>query len=385
MSVTAGTSAECGHVDVAIVDCDVHVVPAGRDELLSRMPEPWRSRMGTRRANAGGRATYHSLESVGKRGDAYPASGAPAGSEPGLVYRQLFGDAGVDIAMLLPEGRLTVDPELNAAWCSAHNTWVADTWLGPWNLDNRFYGAISISIDDPVAAVREIETWAGHPGFKQILIGEVSGRPLGFPQFEPVWAAAARHRLPVAMHFGGNAAQQLGATPVGTFLRHIDFHPLATPLVYSAHLVSWLCSGVFDRHPDLVFVLVEGGFLWHRPVLARIARQWETFRAEVMLSSDDLVGYLHDHVRFTTQPIEEADDPRDVVRLMELADADRLLMLSSDYPHYDFDHPLRALPRGLPADTRRRIMSANARELYDLPATRAASPELDGTRQAVRL
>jgi predicted TIM-barrel fold metal-dependent hydrolase len=59
---------------------------------------------------------------------------------------------------------------------------------------------------------------------------------------------------------------------------------------------------------------------------------------------------------------------------MELAEANRILMFSSDYPHYDFDHPARALPKGLSKETRRRVMCENARELYDLPATRPAAP-----------
>lgn len=383
MTVTAESAvglAEGSHVDVRVVDCDVHLVPASKDEVLSRMPEPWRSKLGMRRASAGGRATYHALEKTGKRGDAYPASGAPPGSEPEMVYQQLFGDAGVDFAMLFPEGRLTVDPEVNAALCRAHNSWVAETWLDKWNLGGRFFGAISVSLDDPATAVREIEEWADHPSFKQVIIGEVSDRPLGFPQYEPIWEAAARRGLPVAMHFGGNTAQQLGSTPVGSFQRHVDFHALATPLAYSAHLISWLCSGIFDRHPGLTFVLVEGGFLWHRPILARLAFHWEEFQGEVPVSGRDPIAYLHDHIRFTTQPIEESDEPRDVTRLMELADADRILMLSSDYPHYDFDHPRRALPRGLSAKARRRIMSENARELYNLPPTRPAAPAYDQAR-----
>jgi predicted TIM-barrel fold metal-dependent hydrolase len=38
-------------------------------------------------------------------------------------------------------------------------------------------------------------------------------------------------------------------------------------------------------------------------------------------------------------------------------------MFSSDYPHWDFDDPVRALA-WLPEDTRRRVRSANAIELY---------------------
>jgi predicted TIM-barrel fold metal-dependent hydrolase len=291
-----------------------------------------------------------------------------------VVYEQLFEDAGVDLALLVPAGRYTVDPQINGAWCRANNQWVADTWLSRWNLGGRFYGSINLTVDDPQAAVREIEHWAGHPGFKQVIIGDISERPLGFPMYDPIWEAASRHGLPVAMHFAGHTTHSLGVTPVGTFPRHVEYHSVAYPLVYITHLTSWITAGTFDRFPDLRIVFLEGGFLWHRPVAARLAHHWQRFRAENDAIKNDPLDYIREHVRFATQPIEQHDDsPRDVARLMELAEADRTLMFSSDYPHFDFDHPARALPNGLTHATRSRVMHQNAIDLYDLPTTRPAT------------
>ena len=53
-------------------------------------------------------------------------------------------------------------------------------------------------------------------------------------------------------------------------------------------------------------------------------------------------------------------------------DGERTIMFSSDYPHWDFDDPHRSLPARLPAETRRRILRENARELY---ATKLAALE----------
>ena len=44
-------------------------------------------------------------------------------------------------------------------------------------------------------------------------------------------------------------------------------------------------------------------------------------------------------------------------------------MFATDYPHYDFDDPTRALPPLTPA-SRERIMWRNAAELYGLPEQR---------------
>ena len=39
-------------------------------------------------------------------------------------------------------------------------------------------------------------------------------------------------------------------------------------------------------------------------------------------------------------------------------------MFSSDYPHWDFDSPVKALPAAVPAELRKKIMGENATHLY---------------------
>ena len=46
--------------------------------------------------------------------------------------------------------------------------------------------------------------------------------------------------------------------------------------------------------------------------------------------------------------------------------AERTLMFSSDYPHWDNDSPHRAFPKKLPDDLKQRIFWKNAAELYRL-------------------
>jgi predicted TIM-barrel fold metal-dependent hydrolase len=73
----------------------------------------------------------------------------------------------------------------------------------------------------------------------------------------------------------------------------------------------------------------------------------------------------HDHIRLTTQPLEQ---PRVMEHLWEsLADihAEDMLLFSSDYPHWGFDDP--SLLR-LPPAWKDNIVDGNARALYGLPA-----------------
>jgi predicted TIM-barrel fold metal-dependent hydrolase len=51
--------------------------------------------------------------------------------------------------------------------------------------------------------------------------------------------------------------------------------------------------------------------------------------------------------------------------MLDMIDAGRTLLLSTDYPHWDFDDPIAAFA-GVPDDLKRRIYYQNAAELYGL-------------------
>jgi predicted TIM-barrel fold metal-dependent hydrolase len=78
--------------------------------------------------------------------------------------------------------------------------------------------------------------------------------------------------------------------------------------------------------------------------------------------------YMKRQMWFSTQPLEEPDDPVHFVQTMlHYAGEDRTLF-ASDWPHHDFDHPdaLAALP--FTPEQRRKVMGANAASLFRLPA-----------------
>lgn len=350
---------------VAQVDCDIHLAPRDADELLAHVPERWRTRLGDRRRLAT-RAAYLPFGNPARM-DAYAEDGSFPGTDPATVRRQLYAEQRLDFGLIVALPGHGPDPDLNAAVSHGINAWQAATWLS--ERPQRLFGSIHVPIDTIPGAVAEVEHWAQHPGFKQVLIAHDGDRPFGHPQYDPLWEAAARHGLPIAVHFNDSGRLALGATPTGRFGTYVEYHALTHPLEYAAHIVSWLCSSVFDRIPGLRFALLEGGFLWHRPVIARLTHAWEA-GARPEHATRTPGEYLRDHVRFTSQPIEESERPREVAERLVLADAEHLLMFSSDYPHYDYDNPTRALPRTLDADLRERIMHRNACAFYGLPTTR---------------
>jgi len=74
--------------------------------------------------------------------------------------------------------------------------------------------------------------------------------------------------------------------------------------------------------------------------------------------------YVHDHIKFSSQPIDEPREPGELDHLIETFMSD-LLMYSSDYPHFDGDRPGTVL-MSLSAETRRKVFHDNARSVLRL-------------------
>jgi predicted TIM-barrel fold metal-dependent hydrolase len=187
---------------------------------------------------------------------------------------------------------------------------------------------------------------------------------LGDRHYHPVYEAASERGLPVSVHpnsidgIFAKAPQLAG----GVFTYYIEWHTALTQ-VFQSSVISLACHGVFDRYPDLRVIVTEGGFAWLADVMWRLDKDWHSVRDEVPWLKRAPSEYVLDHVRFTTQPFLEAERPEHVRAICEIVHADRTLLFSSDYPHWDFDNPRRAL-EPLPEAMRARILGGTAAELY---------------------
>lgn len=352
---------------VTLVDADVHPMPRSPEQLRAYLPEPWRSRP----SQLFGEPKVYQPWDGAFRGDARGPAGEPPCSDPDFTQKQLLDAFGVDYAMLLPIVKPYANPNLEAALDIATNAWMADTWLGSYNAHERYRGAINVCADLPVAAVQEIETWGAHPLFSQIRINTYTKEAFGDERYHAIYEAACRHDLPVAVHFTKSSGVDL-ATPVGFQRSYFELHSLLS-LNYAAHLTSLIFEGVFEKFPRLRFVFVEGGFSWLLPLMRRLDNAWRALRAEIPWVKRPPSYYIAENTRYTTQPIEEPDDLRQLFRVYELLQADKILMFSTDYPHWDFDAPTQATFRRMPPKTREAIFCGTAVELYRLPTTRSHS------------
>lgn len=375
--MTAATTADPpglrgDRVPVRVVDCDIHVNPRTATEIAEHLPAEW---VHLRDLLYGtgmlGTSVIFAPPNEGRRLDAFGADGAPAGSDPALTGRQLFDEAGVDLAVIVPlTERSSANPEHEAAMAAATNAWLAATWLGAYNGHGRYQGTIRVG-SDPDLAVAEIEKWAGHPHFVQVMLNPYLGTPLGHRPFWPVYQAAVDAGLAVCTHVTlqrPGPALLTSSGPPTTFLEnHAQFSVL-----YATHLVSMLEEGVFDRWPELRFTFVEGGYSWCLPLLWRLDKYWRALGSEVPRLRRAPSEYVREHVSFTRQPVEEPRDPRHLARVIEWL-GPQTLEFATDYPHWDGDYSTRIGFAGVPADVRAKILGGNAVAKYRLPATRPAA------------
>jgi predicted TIM-barrel fold metal-dependent hydrolase len=358
-----------GRVAVQIVDADVHthlLTPA----LVDHLQEPWKSRLARRPPPP--LHTYYfppdAANGGGMRMDSYPPGGGRPGSDPDFAFEQLIREAGVDIGILEPFGPYEIDPEAEHAQRTATNDYLAEVWLDRHNAYGRWYGTISVSNRAPAAGAREIERWVGHPHMVGVLITPQVPFQFSDPSMDPIYDAASRHGLPVTTHLMSLSPYEL--TPIFPVGNALHFHDLMAgwPLLFATHVMSLVFDGTFERFPHLRVVFVEGAFTWALPIMWRMDRIWEARRADLPHVRRRPSEYVREHIRFTTQPLEDPEQPGDYAKYLEWMDIGDLVMFSTDYPHWSFDNPSWAIKQ-FPKATRERIMRLNALELYGLPST----------------
>ncbi len=353
----------------ALIDADVHNASESSEYLpfLSKYWQEWVKMHGA------GPAANHYKSPVGVlRADARPPGGGAPGSDPQHLIDHHLDRYGIDYAVLTGSGilgiSLTPDPDYGNAIASAYNDLLIEKWL---KFSPRFKGSLLINHSDPPAAAQEIDRLGSHPGIVQTIMASGSTRLFGQRFYHPIYEAAERHGLPVAVHPGTEGAGISGApTPSGFPTRYMEWHNIL-PTNYMAHVNSLVCEGVFEKFPKLKFVAVEGGVAWLPHLMWRMDKNYKALRATTPWLKRLPSEYIKEHVRLTTQPIEEPEDHRHLLQIFEMIDAGRTLMFSSDYPHWDFDNPKMALPP-LPKELKPRIMADNAAELYGL--TTVAAP-----------
>ena len=358
------------------IDCDVHPALPGMTALLPYLDEHWRGQIAARGIDGLDLMCFPPGAAAHGRADWRLGDGRKPGSELGALQAQALDTFGTQTAILncLCGIEGLGNEYLAAALARALNDWIAAEWL---DRDARLRASIIIPTQSPELAVAEIERRAGDARFVQVMVLAMGEMPLGKRLLWPIWAAAERHGLPLAIHAGTTARH--ATTSNGWPSYHLEDY-VTTALAFQAQLLSLVSEGVFRKHPGLTVVLLESGFSWLPAFLWRANKTWRAMRAEVPWVDRPPAELIRAHVRVTLQPADAPPEPRDFAHLLDQLGGEHMLLFSTDYPHWQFEGR-DAFPPGFPATLRRRVLVDNARATYPRlrPTSTAAEPAPEET------
>jgi len=348
---------------VFIVDCDVHVndTPGA---LAPYCDMPWRL----------------SLEELD--GPTYPYLLVPGFAPnmrldpptPGMhpnrsvvsadSMREGLDALGIDVGILFPDHMLLFAPiphvEYATALSHAYNRWLVAEWL---DRANGLYGALLSCPQNPEDSAREIERYATEERIAAVYLPTAGVNPLwGHRKYDPIFAAAEAADLPVVLH-SVTLVSPAFPCQLDQFENHFGRQVLSHSFAMMANLVSMMHSGVPARYPKLRVVFTEAGIAWMPYMAWRMDKYHHEYRRMVPILERRPSEYLREQFWVSTQPIEEPDDPSQLVDTIRACGEEKIVY-ASDWPHHDFDHPKALLRLPMPGELKRKIMGENALRVF---------------------
>lgn len=355
-----------------IIDCDIHsVLPGGLKTVFPYLDRATRQRLETKGVGVGHSALSPRLAVPNGghaiRPDARTPDGGPGGSDPDYIVEDLIEPHGIRAAVCtcIQAGALATvlaGPDESVALCRAFN----DYHLEEWKLKDagaiRYAAVVPVQI--PEEAAKEIERIGDEPGVAAIFM-PLLNIPMGNRHYHPIYAAAQEKGLPILLHVTGTENVYHGSPVIaGGWPESYAERYCSLSQVGEANLISLVFSGVLERFPELKVLFVEFGCSWVLPTMWRMDKAWRGVRFDVPWVKKSPIDYVNEHVKLSTQPLDEPADPAQLKSLVELI-GDHLLCFATDYPHWDNDMPGQSL-RMLSDDSRRRIFVENAQGILRL-------------------
>ncbi len=350
-----------------IIDADVHPWVngdiAGLKQYLSRS---WWEHFDGRRVLPNQWLRPPLARASSNRIDALPPGGSDAGSDPVFMKEEHLDKHNIAHAVLssIQSGKLAALPNANEALALA--TAFNEFFLGEFlAVDPRYKLAMVVAAHDPAASAAEIRRLGPLPGIVAVFL-PLLNIMMGNRHYDPIYAAAEEVGLPILIHPTGTeggfptSVAFAGGTPSTYIERHTNF-----PQIGISAINSLVFEGTFLRFPRMKLLAAEFGFSWLPHFLWRMDQNWHQFRKEVPWVTAPPSQTVLEHVRFTSQPIEEPEKPEYLDQILAMIHAERTLLFSTDYPHWDNDFPNMTLTRIAP-EMRQRIFFDNAAELFNL-------------------
>ena len=96
-------------------------------------------------------------------------------------------------------------------------------------------------------------------------------------------------------------------------------------------LTSMVIEGVFEKFPTLKLILVEAGFAWLPALSWRLDKLWDRMRDEIPHVSRPPSQLIREHVWLTTQPMEEPEEPNQLLDTIEWIGWENLLFAPKNW------------------------------------------------------
>jgi predicted TIM-barrel fold metal-dependent hydrolase len=270
----------------------------------------------------------------------------------------LYPNVGLDFFM----GQVKLAPDLALPVCRAYNDYLSE-WCSTH--PRRLYGIALIPCDDIDGAVAEMRRAAKLPNIKGALIPTVPPvADWNDTRYEPLWQTAEELGMILSIHAGKPRGlphrNDLYKTPGGAMI-YMQLGRLS--LIETLGFLVW--SGVFERHPGLKFVSVEGDIGW----LPYFAERGEgVIKRHGGWAGHKLKyppGYWFGKSLFAT-----FEEDKVGIKMRHDIGIDAL-MWASDYPHSATTWPESAQSiaetfEGVPQPELRKIVHDNAARLYGL-------------------
>ena len=246
---------------------------------------------------------------------------------------------------------------MSAALCRAVNDWIAAEWL---DRDPRLRASMVVPTQNPDLAVAEIERLAADHRFVQVLLLAMGDVPLGAPHLADLRGG----RSGTACRSASMPAAPIGTRrPARLAVVSLEDYVAQVAGVREPDRSASYAEGVFAKFPDLKVVLIESGFTWLPTLL------WRSSKILARHADGDAVDRpAAGRHRARPCPPDLAADrcagrPAKLSAPLEHIGSDRVLLFSTDYPHWQFDGE-DVLPEGLSAATLRRMLIDNPLATY---------------------
>jgi 2,3-dihydroxybenzoate decarboxylase len=259
---------------------------------------------------------------------------------------------GIDIQVLsLTVPGIQVDQDASTAQDNARfaNDYLAQVISGH---PDRFRGFAALPLQDPKAAVEELERAVHELGFCGALVNDhLGGHYLDSPRYEELWAALEELAVPLYLHPGTPPADRW----------KLNGAAWSWAAETGGHALRVVFGGVFDRHPKARLILGHmGEFL---PFMrSRLDSRYRTFQLEQPLQHPPS-HYIGTNIVITTSGVFSPAALTGAV--LEIgADA---IMFSIDYPYETTHDAIAGLAATPLSDTdRAKIAYGNAERILGL-------------------